>query len=79
MNDWDLFVELAKRLGANTSRSALDADVAGSVNLNGVFVTWDADEQRAHTRICTGSTSSRPSWLDNNILTWIDTLIGRDP
>lgn len=76
-DDWDLFVEIAKRIGANTS-IGVGRYKPDSVNLNGVFITFDYSEHRAYIRFINpknpGDFSTKPCWLDNDILTWIDTL-----
>lgn len=74
MTDWKLFVEIAKRMGAGTSRNS-HTEIPSSVNLNGIFISYDKNESRAY--YCIPKSANRSmSWLDNNILVWIDTLRG---
>jgi hypothetical protein len=78
MTDWQLFVELAKRFDASTSRGSSSPEV-DSVYLEGTFITYDRTERRAYVTYPERTVAPKTSWLDNNILTWIDTLLGRDP
>ena len=77
IKDWELFVEVAKRFGANTSKAA-NAPMIDAVRLDGMFVIYDFNEYRAYAKFITDvRTSSKTWWLDNNILVWIDTLRGK--
>jgi hypothetical protein len=73
LSDWNLFVEIAKRLGASTSGD--EAGSTTSVNDGDRVVRWDEKQRRAYYVDISSPNPSR--WLDNNILTWIDTLFGR--
>jgi len=74
LTDWELFVEIAKRLGAKTSTSTLDPDVSSSVRRGNLTITFDFNEARAYVTYPMG----RKSWLDNNLLSWLDVILGRE-
>ena len=59
MTDWELFVEIAERLDANTSRQSATA-VPSSVRIGGISITYDETEQRAYVQ--PGKNGQKNSW-----------------
>jgi len=76
--EWKKFVALAKRIGAK--RSFISEGVCNSVWLDGVHVSFDREERRAYWRFINPENvniATRPRWLDNDLVTWFDTLRGK--